>query len=416
MTREDMCRVARMSLGVCDCLCLELATGFGKTRIALSCANAVCAALRERGKRASVLILVAKTVHKDEWRREIAKWGGLMADDVVIECYESLRKHAGERYSVILSDEGHHLSEARREVLAGMSFVKLVLLSATMPMGLKDWLRGRWRVNVLSVGLPEAIRDDVLPEPVICLLPLSFDDGVTETITRNGGKGLPVVECPWERRWDFMRRKDVEVRVRCAKRQYLDDLDSSIGWFRDKSLSGHGWARFRWLRLCKDRLEWLSSLKNPLLLSLLSRLDGVRAITFCSTIGQAESLGEHCVHSGNGLSGKVLDAFNRGDVNHVTAVNILNEGCNLVDCQVGIFANVTSSEIITRQRSGRLLRHPHPVMIMPYWAGTREEELIKKHLEDYDKELIKVIDGVGVDGPWDWLDSLISEGNDTIQE
>lgn len=61
---------------------------------------------------------------------------------------------------------------------------------------------------------------------------------------------------------------------------------------------------------------------------------------------------------------------------------------NLIDCQVGIYANLNSSETIVKQRTGRLLRHNEPIIIIPYYKNTREEELVKKMLEDYNPKLV----------------------------
>ena len=64
---------------------------------------------------------------------------------------------------------------------------------------------------------------------------------------------------------------------------------------------------------------------------------------------------------------------------------------NLVNCQVGIYANLNSSETIVKQRMGRLLRHKNPVLIVPYFVGTRDEELANKMLENYNPKLVTVI-------------------------
>ena len=68
---------------------------------------------------------------------------------------------------------------------------------------------------------------------------------------------------------------------------------------------------------------------------------------------------------------------------------------NLVNCQVGIYANLNNSETIVKQRMGRLLRHPNPVIIVPYYKSTREEELVNKMMEDYNPELVTVISDIG---------------------
>lgn len=70
---------------------------------------------------------------------------------------------------------------------------------------------------------------------------------------------------------------------------------------------------------------------------------------------------------------------------------MVNEGINLTNCRIGIYANLNSSDIIIKQRLGRILRHKHPVIIIPYYKNTREEELVQKMLEDYNPELIKII-------------------------
>ena len=39
----------------------------------------------------------------------------------------------------------------------------------------------------------------------------------------------------------------------------------------------------------------------------------------------------------------------------------------------------------------RAMRHKKPVIIVPYYAGTREEEIVKKMFQDYNKEFIRAI-------------------------
>ena len=70
---------------------------------------------------------------------------------------------------------------------------------------------------------------------------------------------------------------------------------------------------------------------------------------------------------------------------------MLNESANLTDCRIGIYANINSSETINIQRQGRLLRHKKPVIIIPYYRGTREHEIVKDIIKDYNKDLIKVV-------------------------
>jgi superfamily II DNA or RNA helicase len=73
---------------------------------------------------------------------------------------------------------------------------------------------------------------------------------------------------------------------------------------------------------------------------------------------------------------------------------MLNEGMNLINCRIGLYANLNSSETIIKQRLGRLLRHKNPILIIPFFLNTREYELVCKMKEDYNPELIKIINNI----------------------
>ena len=83
--------------------------------------------------------------------------------------------------------------------------------------------------------------------------------------------------------------------------------------------------------------------------------------------------------------------FNERKIKHITACDMLNEGVTLTDCKVGLFAAINSSEILVKQKNGRVLRHKEPVIIIPYYKNTREEEIVSKMLENYNPELVKTI-------------------------
>lgn len=67
---------------------------------------------------------------------------------------------------------------------------------------------------------------------------------------------------------------------------------------------------------------------------------------------------------------------------------------NLTNCRIGIFCNLNSSEIVVKQRVGRILRHKSPVIILPYFEDTREEELVNKMIEEYSENSIIKINNI----------------------
>ena len=67
---------------------------------------------------------------------------------------------------------------------------------------------------------------------------------------------------------------------------------------------------------------------------------------------------------------------------------------NLTNCRIGIFCNLNSSEIVVKQRIGRILRHKSPIIIIPYFKDTREEELVEKMIEEYNSEHIQTVEDI----------------------
>ena len=399
MTREEIYTQCVEKIAKTNCLLMELATGFGKTAISLKLTNYLLASKWYANKKEiNILILVAKIVHKQTWKDEIVKWGDINHPtakiNIRMECYESLHKCCNEKWDIVLSDEVHHLSEARQRTLKAMNFGYFIGLSATIPQKLKMWFRYNYHSEVVSCDIIESIDSEVLPEPTILLFPLQVENTrMSETIELNPKAKGPVVYGEYKDYWKLKKQK-VHAILKCTQKQKLMDLDKSIDWYKKKAMSGNMAMKQSWLYLCGKRLEFLADCKLQWVKLILHHLDKERTITFCKTIAQTEQLGKNCIHSQNKDATLIYDRFNQKKINHITAVNILNENANLVDCKYAIFANLSSSEICMPQRLGRSLRHKSPIIIMPYYKGTREEEILEKYLEGFNKDYIKIIHSI----------------------
>lgn len=170
------------------------------------------------------------------------------------------------------------------------------------------------------------------------------------------------------------------------------DLDIQIEWWKKQYMATRKEAfRNKWLKLCNDRLKILSNWRTDNSAAILKYFKNYRTLTFCNSIEQTKVLGKYCVNSKNKLYQEVLNNFNNGRIKHITACNMLDEGINLVDCRIGVYAVLNSSERLIKQKLGRLLRHEHPILIIPYYIRTREEELVQTMLLDYNPDLVTVI-------------------------
>lgn len=383
MIKRDTVRETVLSCGDKNIL-LELATGAGKTKIALEFLNK-----RTKG---SILIVVPRLVLIDNWKNELDKWGfDDMLSRITFVTYVSFPKKAG-KWNAIVYDECHHLSERCREALCAFQADYNILLSATVGRNLKREIRILFPyLRTFIISTRDAIEDSVLPDPKVFLLPLKLDNTMVDhTIIRNKGKGNRI-SIPYQQKWKYKGYRG-EVHIKCTQQQYYDDLSSMILWYKNKI---HIPAmKNLYLHHCGERLKWLSQQKTSMVYYILSKLTSERTLTFCSSIVQTETLGKYCINSKNKESENYLNMFNNGEISHITCVNMLDEGVNLSSCRIGVYANLNSSERITKQRLGRLLRHPDPILIIPYFVYTRDEEIVSKMCEDYNPELINKITNI----------------------
>ena len=89
-----------------------------------------------------------------------------------------------------------------------------------------------------------------------------------------------------------------------------------------------------------------------------------------------------------------LEKFNNNKTSKISCVDMLNEGINLTSCQIGVFDVLNASSIMQIQKMGRILRHSHPIIIIPYFRNTRDNEILNNMLKNYDESLITKLNSI----------------------
>ena len=370
---------------------LELATGTGKSKLAID--------LMKKYNPKSLLIIVPRLVLIDNWKHELTKFkASRFIPRITFSTYVGLNKIQmyNSIFDMCICDEAHHLTDRALEHLQNIPRSRNILLSATVTRNMLYTFSYNFKdLYHYKIGLKETIQSDILPDPRVILIPLKLNNNIpTESIWKNPKGAEPVIETSYATRWQYIKQKKYKVRIYCTEQQYYNDLSDTIEWYKKKAISTRNDAmKNRWLKLCGDRLKWLSDKKSKFLLELDKILKDERILIFCNSIEQTELFG-HCINSKNKDSMTNLNNFNKGKINHISSVNMLNEGCNLTNCRVGIFGVLNSSDIMVVQKTGRILRHKEPIIIIPYYVGTREEELKDKMLENYNPELIETITNI----------------------
>lgn len=367
----------------------ELPTSFGKTKVALDLMQMRFPTI-EYTVDTKILVVIPRLVLIDNWKDEFKKWGyERYLPYVEFVTYVSLPKKAGS-WDMVIFDEVHHLSARCREALESFTIRSSVMLSATVGRDMKKELKVLFPdLYVYKVSTKQAIQEEILPDPRVYLIPLTLDNiHPNYEIIKNKSQKVELI-IPYAQKFNYAKVKNRRIVIRCTQRQYYDDMSAMIAWYKKKMFNEVFKNLF--LRKSGDRLKWLSEQKSSFVRQLLDQLDGQRTLTFCNGIPQTEELGKYCINSKNKASEENLHKFNEGEVDHITACNMLDEGMNLVNCRVGVYAVLNSSERMIKQKLGRLLRHPDPVIIIPYYKNTRDEELVQKMLEDYNPELVTTI-------------------------
>ena len=365
---------------------LELSTGVGKSKLALQYIN--------KTNPNKILIVIPRLVLINSWKDEINKWGyNNLLDNITFTTYVSLQKHKDKEWSHIVMDEAHHLSDRCKEVLVEMNSEYKLFLSATIKRDLKGWIIHTYpKVKTITVSLKDAIENDVLPDPKIFLLPITLDNtNSTEILVKKNKNSKLTIDCFYKDRWKYL--KLYNCNIKCTPQQYYTEISKDIEYWKKQAMFKKSFE-FKWLKCCNDRLKWLSNQKNNIIIAILKHLKDYRVLTFCNSIDQTELLGKYCINSKNKKAIDYLTMFNNKKIKHITCCDMVNEGVNLADCRIGLFATINSSEVLVKQKNGRILRHKEPVIIIPYYKNTREEELVVKMLENYNKELIQVIKNI----------------------
>lgn len=368
---------------------LQLSTGVGKTSLALSLVARQLLQTPEHLRK--VLIVYPKNVLVNDWKAEMKKWHyEWMLPYITFTNYASLHKHATEgnkviEYTATCWDECHHLSAAKRELAKNYHSNYNILLSATIGRDLLWELKSLFpNLYVYKIGIKTAIEEDILPEPTIVRIPLRlsmFNLPQQWIINPKATKVCPRKYPLNKNTYWYLKKCDRHTQyiMEGTTTEYMNLQNSLIEFY--KSRQGNIRMRNIWLQMCGTRLHWLAMLKNNVVLRILKLLDDEKTLTFCSNIEQAELLSPNAIHSGNDKAMELKNAFNEGKIKHISSINILSEGANLTECKYGIWARYNASEIAIFQKQGRILRHKKPVMILPYFMNTREEELVNKMCE-----------------------------------
>ena len=324
----------------------ELPTGSGKTVIGLAAIAAVCA---------PALVVVPTVDLLEQWRGElerefdadIGRLGGgtQRVGEVTVATYDSAYLRAdelGDRFGLVVFDEVHHLGGAGYRDAARMS-------AAPARLGLTATFE---RPDGAHEAVAELIGDRIYR--------LDPDDLAGEFLAE----------------YDLRR---VEVELTEAERERYDERQETfVDYLRTAGISmesGSDWQelvkrsgsdpRAREAMLAKQEAREImmnAERKVERLADILDRHRDDRVIVFTAHTDLVYRLSERFLipaitaETGAGERRRLLERFRDGRYSRVVAANVLDEGVDVPDANVGVVLSGSGSEREFTQRLGRILR------------------------------------------------------------
>jgi len=324
-----------------------LPTGSGKTRLAIAAITRL---------RVPALCLVPTRVLLDQWARAIHECTGfapgVLGDGehqvkaITVATFESGWRHMrqlGNRFQLLIVDEAHHFGTGLRDEALDMSVAPMRLgLTATPPAG------------QTAARLTDLIGPTVYE--------LRVDDLVGEFLAPFDSVVLHLDLTPAERaEYEGLMATFHEVMRRFRA------VDPGATWqefARAAAKTDEGrralaaWQRSR-------RLLAFPCAKRQMLANLLARHRDTRVIVFTADNATAYSISrEHLImpltcHIGRKERERALSLFKEGKLRALVSAQVLNEGLDVPDAEVGIVVAGSKGEREHVQRVGRVLR-PRP--------------------------------------------------------
>lgn len=145
--------------------------------------------------------------------------------------------------------------------------------------------------------------------------------------------------------------------------------------------------------LGSERKRFLANLKTEIVKNLINKIKDKRYICFTGSIEQANYLSKNVnvIHSQVKDSDSIINSFNNGNINHLYVVDMLREGQNLNNVEVGIIVQLDGEIGRFIQKSGRIMRAKNPEIFVLYFKNSRDEGYLENLKNEINKDYIRVI-------------------------
>lgn len=304
----------------------ELATGSGKSKIALDCLQ-LCRDYWQDTRPMTLLVTPTESMRDEDWPAEFEKWG-VSTDYVKIICQASLSKEKLERYELIIFDEYHNNTVPNLKRIAAVQQShkpRMLGLTATLPD------KANWPDEVERV--------DMLRKLIPSIYKLTTDEAVDLGMIADFE--VQVLKFPLD-------TKLFNIKTGPKGHEWLT-TEASHYVYLTKELQRAMYAKNESLKFMKmqARTQFIYNLESKSRLAEICMLklqqNNKRTIVMAGSIEQANRLcGEAVYHSAS--TREYYDKFQAKEISLLGAVKALDEGVNLNNLEQLLVTQVQSGE------------------------------------------------------------------------
>lgn len=387
VSRDDLQEVCKLFRYTDDNVFLAWPPRVSKTRASMMM-------LRPEDK---VLVCSNTTLIRDNWKKYFEHWEFPIVYKSI--CYQSLHKELND-YSVIVLDEADLVSENYFEILSNFTPKRWIGLTGTTTYRSKLlWNKLTGKSFQWEITMDQGIRWGILPKPEIICVGLSLQNDKRVHLYHKGrdkSKKNLVVQYKSKEFWDNIKRKDINLQIQCSEREWeemlMNDYKYWMSLLNDKETKVPKQVISNMINILGNaRKKKFADLKNRFIRKVTNhfKLEDKRVIYFCNSIPQAEWLdSNYAVHSGKD-SKHLIDEFNKGKIQKLCAVNIMDRGVDLVNVDACVLIQASNSEASNKQKVSRTLLSIAPKIIILYYKGTRDQEYVEKFVKQFNPDYIQ---------------------------
>jgi len=331
------------------------ATGFGKTRIGLNCAETIV----KHYPNFRILVVVPTDTLQKQWKKQLDERGlGLNCDVMVINTAVKQQR----QYHMIILDEVHrYASDVFSLVFKQVGYKYILGLTATFErLDGKEILLQKYAPVIDKITLEDSLLNGWVSPYIEYEVLINVDDiAQYEEMNREFTEHFEFFNYDFNLAMEMVGKDGWKKRQALRDRMCPQEASSSV---RKQMLSNITYHAMGFMRVIQSRKKFIN--EHPKKIELARKIIEARKdkkiVTFSKKVDVAEQIGYGEVYTGKTSkkrSATILEDFKNKKVGVLNSCEKINEGLDVGGLSVAIILGLDSAKLKAVQRVGRVIRY-----------------------------------------------------------